>query len=275
MKLTIYKCADDFLEENRLIMEQHSIPANLIWINALSQKTVEDGFFGASVADGDNVYLAIMTTPFPMVHFSVGGNKPEMAELLYNYLFERNILPEKISGAKDTVDVFKNIANKRDVGYEESRYLHLRECNKVNDISTVGGEYQSPITIDFDFGPWLTGFIRDCELEGASDNASERAKQLIDNGNLACYLANNKVVTMAAQTRKVKGGRCVGMVYTPNELRGNGYSIACMKYLTQEILDDGNTVAYLYSDKYNAVSNHVYEKIGYKITGDFMEYNKA
>lgn len=89
------------------------------------------------------------------------------------------------------------------------------------------------------------------------------------------YLANEKVVTMAAKTRKVPGGRCVGWVYTPDNLRGNGYSIACMKYLTQEILDEGNDVAFLFADKYNPISNHIYEKLGYEKISDFMEFSKV
>lgn len=175
---------------------------------------------------------------------------------------------------KNAVDMFKNIANNLGAGYKESRYLYLRECKEVSNVDIKKGEYQSSVTAEFDFTNWFVGFIKDCELDDSIDTASEKITKMIENGDLVCYIANNNIVTMAAQTRKVKGGRCVGMVYTPPENRGMGYSIACMKHLTQEILDSGNDVAFLYSDKYNPISNHVYEKLGYEKTDDFMEYSR-
>lgn len=272
MEMTIYKNADDFLIENKDVMEQHSIQANLIWVNALSKKSVEDGFFGVSIIQGESIYLAIQTTPHPMVHFSVGDDIKDMAELLAKYLSANNLLPEKINGIKKTVDIFYKVANELGADYKESRYLYLYECRNVENIFIVDGKYQSPITAEFDFGPWYIGFYKDCELDDPIDKAAEKARKMVDNGSLVCFVIDGKPVTMAAKTRQIPGGRCISAVYTPNDFRGNGYSIACMKHLTQEILDEGNDTAFLYADKYNPISNHVYEKIGYKKIGDFMEY---
>ncbi|MCK5129835.1 MAG: GNAT family N-acetyltransferase [Clostridiales bacterium] len=274
MIMTIYKNADDFLEDNKGIMEEHSIAANLIWVNALSHKTVEDGFFGASIAAEDSAYLAIMTSPHPMVHFSVGDDTEPLAELLAKYLSANHMLPDKINGQKQASILFKDMANELGAGYEESRYLYLMECKKVNDIKIVNGNYQSPIIVDFDFAPWHLNFHTDCAIDGKADYEFSKAKtrKMIKNGNLVCYLVDGNPVTMAAKTRVVSGGRCIGTVYTPKDLRGKGYSTACIKHLTQEILNEGNECAYLYADKYNPASNHVYEKIGYEVIGDFIEY---
>ena len=276
MIMTVYKNADDFLEDNKVIMEEHSIAANLIWVNALSHKTVEDGFFGASIIVEDSAYLAIMTSPHPMVHFSVGTKTGDMAELLAKYLMANDMMPTKINGQKETSSIFMKYANELGANYEESGHLYLCECSKVNNISTVKGKFQSPITVDFDFTPWHMGFHTDCKIDGEANYDSSKAKtdKMIKNRSLVCVIVDSTPVTMAAKLRKLQGGRCVGAVYTPNQLRGKGYSTACVKHLTQEILDEGNEVAFLFADKYNLMSNHIYEKIGYKKIGDFMEYNR-
>ena len=272
MKLTIYKNSDDFLKENRSFMEQHSIQANLIWANALSRKTMKEGFFGVSIFHNGSVYLANQTSSHPTVHFSVGDNVGEMAAVLADLFYSLNMVPDKISGIKNTVDAFRDAANGRGAGYEKSRHLYLMECNKVSGIDIVDGQYLSPITADFDFGPWFVGFNSDCDLEEAQDAAAKRAKKMVDDGSLVCFAVNGIPVTMAAKTRKVPGARCVSAVYTPDDLRGKGYCTACIKHLTQEILNEGNDCAFLFADKYNPASNRVYEKVGYKKIADFMEY---
>lgn len=274
MEMIIYKNSDDFLKDNRAVMEEHSIQANLIWVNATSHKTIEDGFFGASIVDNKGTYLAIMTTPFPMVHFAVGDDIKDKAEILVKYLMANDMMPDKINGQKATSTLFKEIANEVGSQYKESGYLYLSECKKVNEIAIVKGDYQSPITVDFDFAPWHMNFHIDCAIDGQADYESSKVKteKMIKNGNLVCFVVDGNPVTMAAKIRIVQGGRCVGAVYTPNNLRGKGYSTACIKHLTQEILDEGNDAAILFADKYNPMSNRVYEKVGYKKISDFVEY---
>jgi predicted GNAT family acetyltransferase len=47
-----------------------------------------------------------------------------------------------------------------------------------------------------------------------------------------------------------------------------------MKHATQDILAEGS-FAFLYADRDNPISNHVYEKIGYKKVGEFMEQKRT
>jgi hypothetical protein len=275
MEMEIYKNADDFLEKNRYVMEQYSVEANLIWANAMSHKTAEDGFRGISITQGSSIYLAIQTISHPMVHFSTGNNIKEMAKLLVKYLSGINAMPQKISGIRETIDLFKDAAHELNSKYKESQHLNLMICEKVNDIHIIEGKYQSPITADFDFSDWFIGFWHDCEIENSGKEAArDAAKQMIKNGKLVCFSVDGQPVTMAAKKRKLIGGRCVGEVYTPEKFRSKGYSTACLKHLTQEILSEGNDCAFLFANKYNPASNRVYEKVGYKKIADFMEYTK-
>lgn len=274
MELTIYKCAPDLLKANRDFLERHAFEANIMWKIANSEMSTEDGFFGASVKWEKGCYIAVQTKPFPMVNYAEGKGTYEMVECLVQHLLKKNNLPEKLNGQPSAVKAFADIANTNGSNFKESGYLYLRKCEKINDIEICDLEYQSPITIDYDFGDWLIGFIKDCNLPDDVEDASANTRKMIEDGRLTCIIKDGKPVSMAAKSRPIPSGRCIAMVYTPPHLRGNGYSLACMKHLTQEILNDGYEFAFLYADKYNPISNHVYEKIGYKKVADFMEQSR-
>jgi hypothetical protein len=53
-------------------------------------------------------------------------------------------------------------------------------------------------------------------------------------------------------------------VYTPPELRGNGYATALTAEVSQRLLDGGRTFCFLYTDAANPTSNAIYERIGYR-----------
>lgn len=274
MELTIYKNAPDLLKENLDFIKRHAFDANIMWKIANSERTTQDGFFGAAVTWEKGCYIAVQTKPFPLVNYAEGENIREMVKCLVDYLIEKNIIPEKLNGDPATVQAFADSANSKGYDFTESRYLYLRKCDKVNDIEICDVEYQNPITVDFDFGDWIYGFAKDYELLHEIKDPHGSAKALVESGRLTCVLKDGKPVSIASKTRGVPGGRAVSEVYTPPHLRGKGYCLACMKHITQDILDEGHDFAFLYADKYNPISNHVYEKVGYKTVGEFMEQSR-
>lgn len=64
----------------------------------------------------------------------------------------------------------------------------------------------------------------------------------------------------------------IGNIYTPPNLRGKGYSMACVHMLTQKLLTEGWKQCALYADKANPYSNKVHQKIGYKEIFDYSQY---
>jgi predicted GNAT family acetyltransferase len=69
----------------------------------------------------------------------------------------------------------------------------------------------------------------------------------------------------------MKYGKCVSAVYTPPEERGKGYAYNLIYRISKELLDSGDKYCVLYTDDSNPISNHVYEKIGYKRKSDWEE----
>ena len=54
-----------------------------------------------------------------------------------------------------------------------------------------------------------------------------------------------------------------GSLWPIEEYRGQGFARQAVTYLTRDIIQRGKT-AYLYVDKANPISNHLYQSIGYK-----------
>lgn len=68
------------------------------------------------------------------------------------------------------------------------------------------------------------------------------------------------------------GGR-IGPVYTPANYRRKGYASSCVAALSQNLLDQGCQACFLFTDKDNPTSNHIYQTIGYQPICDWHEYS--
>ena len=74
------------------------------------------------------------------------------------------------------------------------------------------------------------------------------------------------------KTRPTRHGISVSLVYTPPELRGRGYATACVGELSRKLLGAGREFCALFADLANPISNHIYERIGYRPVCDYEEY---
>jgi predicted GNAT family acetyltransferase len=64
----------------------------------------------------------------------------------------------------------------------------------------------------------------------------------------------------------------VNAVYTPPELRGQGYATATVAALSHLLLDRGYRFCCLYTDLANPTSNAIYQRIGYRPVTDSSVY---
>ena len=70
----------------------------------------------------------------------------------------------------------------------------------------------------------------------------------------------------------MKYGKCVSSVYTPKEERGKSYAYNLIYRISRDLIDSGDKYCVLYTDDSNPISNHVYEKIGYKKKSDWYKW---
>lgn len=118
---------------------------------------------------------------------------------------------------------------------------------------------------------WFTAF----GLEALGDSATDSdawAKGQIERGN-AFLWHDGQPVAMGCRIGQTENGFRVSIIYTPPEHRRQGYGKTCTAALTQRLLEDGQPRCCLYADKANRATNHMYEAIGYTLTGESQTHH--
>lgn len=79
-------------------------------------------------------------------------------------------------------------------------------------------------------------------------------------------------VSMGCKQGQTANGFRLSMIFTPPEHRRKGYGKTCTAALTQRLLDEGQRYCFLYADKDNALTNQMYQAIGYELMGETQTY---
>jgi predicted GNAT family acetyltransferase len=82
----------------------------------------------------------------------------------------------------------------------------------------------------------------------------------------------DQVVSMAGIGGRTPNGIRIGPVYTPPDQRGQGYASNLVAAATQAQLDAGRTFVFLFTDRANPTSNHIYQAIGFEPVTDIDRY---
>ncbi|RMG17482.1 MAG: GNAT family N-acetyltransferase [Bacteroidetes bacterium] len=84
---------------------------------------------------------------------------------------------------------------------------------------------------------------------------------------------NGQPVCMAGFARPTRNGVSIHYVYTPPPFRGRGYASNCVALLSQYLLHEQHfAFCTLFTDLNNPISNHIYQKMGYRQIAHFATY---
>jgi uncharacterized protein len=110
---------------------------------------------------------------------------------------------------------------------------------------------------------WIEGFA--AEVEPQWSDAREIAEWRLSGAGGPIFLwETDRPVSMAGARGPTPNGIAINAVFTPPELRNNGYATACVAAVTQRMLDEGRRFCFLYTNLANPTSNSIYQKIGYR-----------
>ncbi|NUR58538.1 MAG: GNAT family N-acetyltransferase [Catenulispora sp.] len=115
---------------------------------------------------------------------------------------------------------------------------------------------------------WFEAFSGDIGQPGGIQPS--RIDDRIQDGLLLLWEVDGVPVAMAAATPPVGGTARIAPVYTPRALRGRGYAGAVTAELSRRIRDAGHEVL-LFTDLDNPTSNALYQRIGYRPLGDYLD----
>jgi uncharacterized protein len=147
-------------------------------------------------------------------------------------------------------------------------------CNKTNPVDNGIGEITlaSPIHQER-LLPWMIDFLKTTNEDASIEAAQKRLLELINNKGLYVLEVEKQIVSLAATIRPFRSTISIGYVYTPSQLRNQGYATRMVKCLTDLALEKYDFCS-LYTDLANPTSNSIYQKIGYQPIGDSIVYTK-
>jgi len=277
MKLERHTSAEGFLARTQGTFEAEEAENNLILGVALRVRDAPDRFkpppyFVTVRKGGEVVSAAVMTPPYKVILWAAGtAPDPALEQIARDLRRGGRSVPGTI-GPKEVVHRFAGIWKGLAGGeVEQKREERAYRLDRVSPLRLAPGRLRPARGEDTPLATrWIAAFQAEALGEAESEGTAEFALAKIRDGDLFLW-QDGEPVSMAAKARPTRHGTTVILVYTPPALRGRGYATACVASLSQTLLDSGRLFCTLFADLANPISNHLYERIGYRPIGDFAE----
>ena len=273
MKVEIYQHVDEFLQQAQPYLEKEEAFNNLplgVAGRLRQAKPDQPAPLMATVADSQLALVALMTPPHSLILY---GDRPDPQPALDALAAELRHRAWHIPGAFGAGDLPLDFARTWDCTAEIKMQL------RVYRLTAVGYTGDSPGILR-PFHPdekelamaWTTAFNRDIDEDlGGPDEVYQHVEGHLQRQTLFCWEVAGQPVSMAARTRPTRHGEVINDVYTPPEFRRRGHATSLVAALSQRLLDEGKAFCALFTDLANPTSNNIYQKVGYKPLGDFMQ----
>jgi len=111
---------------------------------------------------------------------------------------------------------------------------------------------------------WWEQFVEEAlPHEPAPDRQRIEQRLRSPGAGVVLWEDGGEVVSLCSFGGATPNGIRIGPVYTPPELRGHGYATTLTADVSAQLLAEGRTFCFLYTDLSNPTSNAIYERIGY------------
>lgn len=228
-----------------------------------------------SIESKGNLSLVALQTPPHNLVLSFTEDIKTIPFLAEELLSEDYSFPG-VLGFKEGAEKFAHLwGSEKALNSEIQMLQRIHKLETVNSDTLSGNKfYAADPSHENIILKWAKEFIYEAMPEESEhlSKTLERTKQNISNGEIYLLKDNEQIVSMARMAGETPNGRLVNLVFTPPELRGNGYATQCVAHLSQLILDKGYNYSALFTDLSNPVSNKIYYKIGYRPVIDFNMY---
>jgi predicted GNAT family acetyltransferase len=159
-----------------------------------------------------------------------------------------------------------------------STAMRIYRLEEVNPVEGVLGEMRRASKEESDLlHSWFKSFHQEALREEVNlERVKKRVKHYLTGDprvrGLMVWEVAGKPVSMAGYSGPTPHGIRINAVYTPPELRQNGYASACVAALSQHLLGLGYQFCFLFTDLEYPTSNHIYQEIGYQAVSDVDKY---
>lgn len=229
------------------------------------------------VSEGNVVHaVALRTPPYNVVIAHFSEDPAAIASILVESITNHNNVIPGVSGDKAITDQFAQLWSAdhktKIIGIMAERIYVLR---KVRPFKCSPGKLRVASDKDIDLVKnWAHSFHQEVFSPTSPDMPESDPVPSIKSGKFYVW-ENRTPVSIAASVRPTKHGIAIAYVYTPPELRRQGYATSCVASLCQKLLDTGYEFCTLFADLANPTSNAIYKSIGFEELCDSVLYSFA
>lgn len=225
---------------------------------------------------GSPVGVAVRTPPHRIVLSRFGTDIEAAADRLVKYLRGNELPVPGVVGPERESRCFSDTWMKAHPGLTATISTRLRvfEARSVVDVPLAPGRLRLAEMNDHPLmAKWIAAFSHEATGEDSDPGRAERnAEKYIRERKLYVW-DHDGPVSIARESRSMKRGTVISLVYTPPAFRNRGYATSCVYRLTKKLLAGGHEFCSLFTDLANPTSNHIYQDIGYVPLGDALAFD--
>lgn len=252
-----YASGAEFLAENQPILDANPLSTCFIRGNAAGiDKCSEDQYIFQFFEDKESL-IALCLKPWSLLLHGSPALCGEAARVLAAHNLTFSGVQAELPLAGEFLEEYEKLCG----GTHQiklSMDIMYAEAVRQQDISGV-----RRCTVDdlMEVAELSIGFMRDAlQEEKTTEEMIAAIKDCI--GDFYCIKDHGKIVSIAKMVRIEEKMAGLSYVYTKRDFRNRGFSRKVVACVTKAILD-ANKIPYLFVDKTNPVSNHLYTAIGY------------
>jgi GNAT superfamily N-acetyltransferase len=229
-----------------------------------------------TVHDGSDVIGAALRTPPNPV--ALGAAPPHAMPALADHLRTHDTELAGATGSRAAVEAFAAAWTER-TGVEQvvamnERLYRLGELTPPTDVPgepVEGSDDDVDLLVGLRAAFTAEAFGERAAVTQAQSTRQVRASLAMGNGQILWRVAGAPVAFAAVGRPMVGAMSRIGPVYTPPEFRGRGYGSAVTAAAARWALDRGAEHVVLFTDLANAVSNSIYQRLGFRAISDALE----
>jgi uncharacterized protein len=278
VQLATHADANAFLHVSQTDLEQHEVEHSLILGSALALQSAsispETVPYLATVCDAVGLTAAAIMIPLHPLVLASDRNDCSAALAAIAHDLQRSSRPVSAVVAQSSVaDRFAEVwSHESGCPAQLAMQQRLHALTELRSIPYPPGRLRLATARDLDLvSRWIAAFNEEALGEHTGEQERSLAQRRIAAGEVYLWV-EVEPRAMAARARPTRLSIALNAVYTPPELRRQGFATAYVARLSKELLDEGFAFCVLFTDLANPTSNSIYARIGYQAVGDFTLY---
>ena len=226
--------------------------------------------------NGCTVGVAVRTPPHRIVLSVIENEFEVVIELLVRYLHTADAPIPGVVGPEIESRCFagKWIRAVPGVSARPAKRLRVFEARSVVDVPLSPGRLRHAEIEDLPLmAMWIEKFSSEAIGKESEPGKAERNAVKYIAERILYVWDHDGPVSIVKESRAMKNGAVISLVYTPPEMRSRGYATSSVYQLTKKLLSDDYKFCNLFTDLANPASNHIYPKVGYAPLGDTLEFD--